>query len=195
MHSKLKPLLMSALLSVSVIASSGVTAQQYLKTEHLYPKTIPDRIVNVSAGYKSDSLPYGVFEYIDTFGSTEAEIVNRLGEPEERFEWQEENRHESDVKNTVITLVYDGLIIELVEVKQKTFIKRLFIESCEINSPFQNYLCKPVPAVISELGQPRVIFADELIYTLQHGDVGSTPMRMGVKNDKISWIYLRDYID
>ena len=186
---------MSALLSVSVIAASGVTAQQYLKTEHLYPKTIPDRIVNVSAGYKSDSLPYGVFEYIDTFGSTEAEIVNRLGEPEERFEWQEENRHESDVKNTVITLVYDGLIIELVEVKQKTFIKRLFIESCEINSPFQNYLCKPVPAVISELGQPRVIFADELIYTLQHGDVGSTPMRMGVKNDKISWIYLRGYID
>ena len=149
MLSKLKPLLMSALLSVSVIAASGVTAQQYLKTEHLYPKTVPDRIVNVSAGYKSDSLPYGLFEYIDTFGSTEAEIVNRLGEPEERFEWQKENRHESDVKNTVITLVYDGLIIELVEVKQKTFIKRLFVESCEINSPFQTYLCKPVPAAVA----------------------------------------------
>ncbi|RUO81262.1 hypothetical protein CWI84_00430 [Idiomarina tyrosinivorans] len=179
-----------------MLLPTNLLAQEYLKTSHLYPQTTQaDWIVSYSESYRENSAPYDLYEKITAFGDDETAIVNRMGSPKERFEWKVENRHEPEYMNTVVTLVYDGLVIELLESKYKTFVKRVYLSSCEINSVFQNYMCKPIATVINQLGKPTVRQNDELIYTLQHGDVGANPMRLGIANGEISWIYLRNYID
>ena len=171
-------------------------AQSPGDTEYYYPQTThADWVVSYAETYKESSRPYDLFDLITAFGGDEAAILNQLGAPKQRYERQTENRHEDGVMDTVITLVYEGLTIELLELKHKTFVSRVFIENCELNSPFQNYLCKPLTEVVNQLGDPTVVQDDEVIYTLQHGDIGSSPLRLGITDGKISWIYINRLID
>lgn len=183
-------------LTAATLCSSIALAQNHSDTQHLYPeKTQANWMVQDSETYTASSSAYDLYELSDVFGGDQTAILNQLGAPKQRYEWQTENRHEDGVMDTVVTLVYEGLTIELLELKHKTLVSRVFIENCRLNSLFQNYLCQPLSDVISRLGDPTIMQDDEVIYTLQHGDIGSNPLRLGIKDDKIAWIYINKLID
>jgi hypothetical protein len=195
MASLLKTLVISTL-TTTLLYTATTTAQSPGDTEHYYPQTTKaDWVVSYAETYKESSRPYDLFDLITAFGGDQIAIINQLGAPKQRYEWQTENRHKDGVMDTVVTLVYEGLTIELLELKHKTFVSRVFIENCELTSPFQNYLCKPLSEVVNQLGDPTVVQDDEVIYTLQHGDIGSNPMRLGTTEDKVTWIYINRLID
>lgn len=146
--------------------------------------------------YDDKSKPYELFKLLWTFGHSEADIINRLGKPTERYVSDRDNRHEPNQKLQYITLQYPNLVIEILKTHHpKTFINRLYIKNCDLDSGFKRFLCQPLIKIEEQLGKPSYKEFDELVYVIKIGDVGEVPLRLILKNDHISEIYIRNLID
>jgi len=146
--------------------------------------------------YDEGSKPYELNSLYKSFGHSEADIINKLGEPLKRTEKQQSNRHQPKNKMTVSQLFYDGLTIELLTTHEhRSFVKRVFISNCDIPSDFQQYLCTSVESLKGRLGQPSVETNSELTYLITIGDIGAVPLRIFLKNGNVTGIYARNLID
>lgn len=194
---------MQKLLTASLIAiipfflTGGAIAQEEPQGDSLFPKSTTDEWMSAPYHliYRDASEPHNLKDYLTTFGDNEDGIRNRLGEPLNRYVKEFPNRHLDGETNTKVRLEYDGLAIKLLRAPHRTFISGIYINDCQINSPLQSYLCQPVATVINRLGKPTVTTDNELIYTIQYGDIGTAPLRIGIKDDQTRWIYVRNYID
>ncbi|MDV6315162.1 hypothetical protein [Idiomarina sp. HP20-50] len=184
-------------LALLLTLSANAYTQETSDNKSLFPESTTDEWMSASyyETYRKDSEPHNLTDYLTAFGSDEDAIRNQLGEPLNRYVEEVPNRHNEDETNTEVTLEYDGLVIRLMSWSHKTFITDIYIDNCQLNSPFQSYLCQPVTTIKKRLGKPTVTTGNELIYTTQYGDMGTAPLRLGIKNNKIRWIYVRNYID
>lgn len=179
--------------TVALSLTGTVNAQEKPIGNHLFPETETSEWMRVSHSetHGEGSPAQRAALKIEAFGSDENAIRNQLGKPNSRYVREFPNRHDKSKTNTLVTLEYEGLAIRLLQGMNKTFVTKLYIDNCQLNSPFQRYLCQPVSHVTRQLGPPNVTTETEIIYTIRYGDVGWGPLRMGVNNGQVEWISTR----